>query len=70
LTPLTAVIPEHTITFGAGYHWSRYSVDAAYQWELPATRSVGTSDLVNGEYSNSSVTVSIQTVTLSAGIKF
>ena len=70
LTPLTAAITENTFTTGIGYTRGRYSLDAAYQYSLPATRGVGVSELQAGEYSDSSVRVSIQTFTLTAGVKF
>jgi long-chain fatty acid transport protein len=70
LTPLTAAITENTFTTGIGYTQGRYSVDAAYQYSIPATRSVGTSGLLAGEYSDSSVKVSIQTFALTVGVKF
>jgi long-chain fatty acid transport protein len=70
LTPLTAAILEHTLTAGIGYHWKRYQFDLAYQWDIPITRNVGTSGLLSGEYSNSSIRVGAQTLALSTGIKF
>jgi long-chain fatty acid transport protein len=70
LSPLTAVIMEHTITAGAAYHWDRYQIDLACQYDLPKTRDVGTSGLLSGEYSNSSTKVSILWFALTAGMKF
>jgi long-chain fatty acid transport protein len=70
LTPLTAAIMENTITAGVGYQWHDWSVDFAYQFDLPATQHVGTSDLRDGEYSNSSTRVSVQWVALTMGVKF
>jgi len=70
LTPLTAAIPENTVTIGAGYIWRWLELDAAYQWDIPVTRHVGTSELADGEYSGSSVQVGIQWVSLTARVKF
>ncbi len=70
LTPLTAAIMEQTVGLGVGYRWGRYHVDAAWQWDLPTTAYVGTADLLDGEYSNSSVEVSVQWVGLTAGMSF
>ncbi|MFN0069072.1 MAG: OmpP1/FadL family transporter [Limisphaerales bacterium] len=70
LTPLTAAIMEHTVGAGAGYRWRRWQVDAAWQWDLPANRRVGTSDLLAGEYSGSSVTVDVQWFGLTVGFAF
>lgn len=57
LSPLTAAIPEHTLTVGAGYRWSRFQFDLACQWDLPKTRQVSHSALLDGEYSHSSTRV-------------
>jgi long-chain fatty acid transport protein len=70
LTPLTAAIMEHTFTCGAGYHWDRYEVDLGYQYDLPATQSVGQSGLRAGEFSNSTVEVSAHELALSATMHF
>jgi long-subunit fatty acid transport protein len=70
LTPMTAVIMENTLTAGVGWHRGRYSVDLAYQWDIPAQRNVGTSSLQAGEYSNSSTQVGIHWLALTAGVKF
>jgi long-chain fatty acid transport protein len=70
LTPMTAAIMENTITAGVGYQWRDLSFDLAYQCDLPATQHVGTSDLRDGEYSNSSTRVSIQWLALTVGVKF
>jgi long-chain fatty acid transport protein len=70
LTPLTAAIPEHSITAGAGYRWRWLEIDAAYEWDIPATRHVGTSSLLDGEYSNSSVTAAIQWVGLTTTMRY
>ena len=70
LTPLTAAIMENTVTAGIGYHWQRYSVDLAYQYDFPATQNIGTSGLLSGEYSNSSVKVSAHTLALTTTIRF
>ncbi len=70
LTPLTAAIPEHSLTAGAGYRWRWLEIDAAYEWDIPATRHVGTSSLLDGEYSNSSVTAAIQWVGLTTTMRY
>ncbi len=70
LMPLTAAIMKHTISFGAGYSVGRYSIDLAYQYDIPAKESVGTSAILSGEYSNSSTEVSAHLLALTAGIKF
>lgn len=70
LTPLTAAILEHTVGAGAGFQWRRWRVDAAWQWDLPATQRVGTSELLAGEYSASSVTVDVHWFGLTLGWRF
>ncbi len=70
LTPLTAAIMENTFTAGIGYQWKKLNVDLAYQYDIPITRSVGTSGLLSGEYSNSSVDVSVHWVGLTIGYSF
>lgn len=70
LTPMTAVIPEHTITAGVGYRWRCIEIDAAYQWDLPITRSVGHSDLLDQEYSESQTRIGIHWVTLTTSVHF
>lgn len=70
LNPLNAAIFEQTVGAGVGYRWSRYHVDAAWQWDLPIRQTVGTSDLAAGEYSNSSVEVEAHWFGLTVGISF
>jgi long-chain fatty acid transport protein len=70
LTPLTAAIPENSLTAGAGYRWRWLEVDLAYEWDLPAGRHVGSSALLDGEYSNSSVTAAIQWISLTTTVRF
>jgi long-subunit fatty acid transport protein len=70
LTPMTAAILQNTIGTGMGYSRGRYSLDLAYQVQLPATQSVGGSSLKSGEYDNSRVEVAVHSVTLSNRIYF
>ncbi len=55
LTPLTAVISEHTFTAGLGYKFSRFELNLAYQWNIPNSVHVDQSALRSGEYSNSTI---------------
>jgi len=70
LNPLNAAIFEHTLGAGVGYRWKRFSLDAAWQWDLPARQSVVTSDLEAGEYANSSVEVEVHWLAVTAGVEF
>jgi long-chain fatty acid transport protein len=70
LTPLTAAITQSAVSAGIGCHWSRYQLDLAYEYDLPTERSIGTSSLQAGEYSNSTIKVGIQWIALTAGVRF
>ena len=70
LTPLTAAIVENSFTTGLGYHWKKFQLDLAYQWDIPTTRYVGGSGLLSGDYSNSSTKVGIHWLALTAGWRF
>ena len=70
LTPLTANLPEHLLTAGVGYRTGRWRVDAAYQWQVPATARVGRSALAAGEYSQSVTEVHTQLVNVTAAVTF
>ena len=70
VTPMTAAITENIFTAGVGYHWSHFKVDLAYQYYIPATANVGQSQLLSGEYSNSSTTVSGHVFALTTGFTF
>jgi long-chain fatty acid transport protein len=58
MTPLTAAITEHLVSLGVGYQADRWSVDVAWQWQLPSEESTGRSRLLTGEYSGSEVEIS------------
>jgi long-chain fatty acid transport protein len=70
LTPLNAAIPEHVLGVGVGYRAGRFSTDLAYQWQFAHRQSVGASQLLSGEYSNSSTEVSEQWLALTTTIEF
>jgi long-chain fatty acid transport protein len=70
LTPLTAAILRNSLAAGAGWHRSKWNLDAAYQAQLPASQSVGQSALLAGEYSNSHVQVMEQSLTLTSRVSF
>lgn len=65
MTPTTAAITEHLISFGAGYHLDNYLVNIAYQWELPNKVSVANSQLASVEYDNTRTDISIHWISLS-----
>jgi long-chain fatty acid transport protein len=70
LTPLTAVIMEHTVTAGIGYRRGPVQFDAAYQFDVPTDRRVGASGLEAGEYSNSRIHLLIHWLAVTASIRF
>ena len=70
LSPMTAAISENTLCAGMGYSRGAYFVELAYQYDLPASQTVGQSGLLSGEYSNSSVQISAQALALSLGMTF
>lgn len=70
LTPLTAAILRHSLSAGAGWSREQWHWNLAYQVQLPASQSVGQSELLAGEYDNSRVQVMTQSLTLSTRITF
>ena len=70
LTPLNAAVTEHLLTAGVGYCLGCFRVDAAYQWQLPATGRVRRSDLAAGEYSDSVTEVNVQQFNLTLTYKY
>ena len=70
LTPLTAAIMEHKLTAGFGWQHARYSVDLAYQYDFPASQSVGLSALAAGEYSHTRTEVSAHWFGLTTSVRF
>ena len=70
LTPMTAAIMRNTLSTGAGYLVGRYRLDASYQYELPTSARVSQSLLRAGEYSNSRITIGVQTVFVTTSIRF
>jgi long-subunit fatty acid transport protein len=70
LTPMTAAIMEHTLTAGVGYRLGCCQIDLAYQYDLPASRSVGASALASGEYAYSTTEVSVHWLALTLGFHF
>lgn len=70
LSPLTAVISEHTLAAGLGYIWKRFEVDLGYQYAIPNRVNVGASALLSGEYSNSSTKEGMHVVALTVATRF
>jgi long-subunit fatty acid transport protein len=70
LLPLTASIMQNAIATGAGWTRGRFDVDAAYQAQLPSSESVSKSSILAGEYSNSRVSLMLQSITGTARVTF
>ena len=70
LLPLTASIMRNSVGAGAGWTHGRMRYDAAYQALLPSSESVGQSSILAGEYSNSTVRIFLQSVTVTAKLSF
>ena len=70
LLPMTAAIMQNTIGAGAGWTRGRVHLDAAYQVQPPSSESVGKSSILAGEYSNSRVSLMLQSVTCTARVNF
>ncbi len=70
LSPLTAVITEHTLTAGVGYRWKQFDFDLGYEWDIPVTRSVGMSGLRSGELNGSTTTVGVQALSFVTTMHF
>jgi long-subunit fatty acid transport protein len=70
LTPLTAAILQNTLAAGVGTAKGHWRYDLAYQVQLPSSRSVMLSSLQAGEYDNSHVRVSTQSVVVTTRVNF
>ncbi len=70
LMPMTAAILQNSLATGTGWSHGRWTCDAAYQTQLPATQSVGISSILAGEYSKSKVRVWTQSVIFTTRFKF
>ena len=70
LTPLTAVITEHTLTAGLGWNVRRFQIDFAYQYDFANPVQIEKSSLRSGEYSNSRIETSLHWLALTLSTKF
>jgi long-subunit fatty acid transport protein len=70
LTPLTAAIMTNQISAGLGYHRGRSRLDFAYTFDPTSQQSVGQSNLLAGEYNNSTVRLGLQALALGYTFKF
>jgi long-chain fatty acid transport protein len=70
LSPLTAAIMTNQFSTGLGYRYARWHFDLAYGVDPSAKEMVGPSGLLSGEYSNSTVRIGLQSLTLNTSFHF
>ena len=70
LSPMTVAILSNQITTGIGYTRGLARFAAAYAFDPTAKANIGQSALLSGEYSNSTVRLGVQLVTLSMSFRF
>ncbi|HEX4134531.1 MAG TPA: outer membrane protein transport protein [Bryobacteraceae bacterium] len=70
LTPLTAAVMKDHFSTGIGWRHGRWRTDLAYGIDPSTTQHVGTSSLLSGEYSNSSVRIGTQALSLDTSLQF
>jgi len=70
LSPLTAAIMTNQLSTGVGYGLGRWHFDLAYAVNPTARESVQKSALLAGEYSDSTVRIGTQMLTLNTSFHF
>jgi len=70
LTPMTAAIMTNQLATGFAYHRGRSRFDVTYTFDPTSQQQVQQSDLLAGEYNNSTVRVGVQALTLGYSIQF
>jgi long-subunit fatty acid transport protein len=70
LTPMTAAIMTNQLATGFAYHHGHSRFDVAYTFDPTSQSQVQQSDLLAGEYNNSTVRVGTQALTLGYSFQF
>jgi long-subunit fatty acid transport protein len=70
LTPLTAAIMTNQLATGVTYHRGRNRFDLTYTYDPTSQDQVQQSDLLYGEYNNSTVRLGLQALTVGYSIQF
>jgi long-subunit fatty acid transport protein len=70
LTPLTAAIMTNQLATGVTYRRGRNRFDVTYTYDPTSQDQVQQSDLLYGEYNNSTVRVGLQALTVGYSIQF
>ncbi|MGA1795982.1 MAG: OmpP1/FadL family transporter [bacterium] len=58
LTPLIPGIFQHSVSFGYGHTWGQWALNTAYYYSFKSRESVGTSQILGGDFDHSSVEIS------------
>ena len=58
LTPLIPGIFQHSVSFGYGHTWEQWALNMAYYYSFKNRESVGASQILGGDFNNSSVEIS------------
>jgi long-subunit fatty acid transport protein len=70
LIPLLAGTLEHAVSIGYGHQWDNWRVDLGYQFSWGSTDRVGFSDVIGGDYDQSSVRARAHWVFLTFSYRF
>jgi long-subunit fatty acid transport protein len=70
LTPMTAAIMTNQLSTGFAYHRGRSRVDFAYTYDPTSEQQVQQSNLLAGEYNNSTDRVGLQSLTIGYSFQF
>jgi long-chain fatty acid transport protein len=70
LVPVIPGILEHLVSVGYGRNWKSWNFDVAYQYSFGSRQSVGTSDILGGDYDNSSVDIDVHVLTFGIQYQF
>jgi long-chain fatty acid transport protein len=70
LTPMTAAIMTNQLSTGLAYHAGRSRFEIAYTYDPTSEQQVGQSNLLAGEYDNSTVKVGLQSLSLGYTFQF
>jgi len=70
LTPMTAAIMTNQLSTGFAYHAGRSRFEIAYTYDPTSEQQVGQSNLLAGEYDNSTVKVGLQSLSLGYTFQF
>jgi long-chain fatty acid transport protein len=70
ILPMTAAMSEHSISAGLGWHRGPWTVDVAWQYDLPASQNAGAAGIAGTEYDFSHVELSAHWISVTAGYRF